>query len=391
MRRNSLNDQAAMSTAGQGSLSPHLGSLEEHKVMMHDSQRQGIHSPTESSFIIERTHGSSSSMTDNDLAVNNLRGRPAKEPPKGVTCCRSCQTTVTPEWRKGPTGNKDMCNACGLRWNRRVKKMKGEGGALGEASFNGLGMASPDAETLLEPQRAGGGSKKGHRKKAVESRGPALTTRPAKRRYSDASGMSGDALSTSPHEDSRADMPHDSYGGPRHTHPHNPHHSQGASSSSSRPSLPPLFDDSSSNFPPAHHPPSNLQPQTPLTASSVSTSHSGVGRMEYPGQRINHQMKSPSTPEVAPGYFPPSGPPPVDRKPFSTVYHRPPGSPPNSSKNHYMNVDHAHRGTPQGERPSLEMQGVHPYPDSRHGHPPHFDRRNTEPALPNGATHHSTR
>jgi hypothetical protein len=395
MRRNSLTDQATMSTAGQGSISPHLGSLEEHKVMMHDSQRQGIHSPTESSFILERTHGSSSSMTDNDLAVNNLRGRPAKEPPKGVTCCRSCQTTVTPEWRKGPTGNKDMCNACGLRWNRRVKKMKGEGANPGESPFNGLGMVSPDADSLLEPQRAGGGSKKGHRKKAVESRGPALTTRPAKRRYSDASGMSGDALSTSPHDDSRGDMPHDSYGGPRHTHPHNPHHSQAASSSSSRPSLTPLFDDSSSNFPPSHHPASNIQPQTPLTASSVSTSHSGAGRMDYHTQRtpINHQMKSPSTPEVAHGYFPSSVHPPADRKPFSPIYHRPSGSPPNNGSNRYMSVDHAHRGASQGERPSLEMQGMHQFhqnPDSRHSHPapPHFDKRNAEPTLPNGASHH---
>lgn len=392
MRRNSLNDQATMSTTGQGSLSP-LGSLEENKAMMHDP-RQGIHSPTEPSYIIERTHGSSSSMTDNDLPVNNLRGRPAKEPPKGVTCCRSCHTTVTPEWRKGPTGNKDMCNACGLRWNRRVKKMKGEGTNLSDSSFNGFAMASPEAEALLEPQRAGGGSKKGHRKKMVESRGPALTTRPpAKRRYSDASGMSGDALSTSPNDDPRADMPHDSFGGPHQTHPHNPHHSHSASSSS-RPSLAPLFDDSSSNFSPVSHMPSNLQPQTPLTASSVNTSHSGTGRMDYHQQRtpVNHQMKSPSTPEVMHGYFSPSSQPPADRKPFDPVYPRPPGSPP-SNGNQYMNVEHPHRNIPPGERPSLEMPEIHQYnqnPDSRHGHAPpsHFDRRPTDPNLSNGASHH---
>ncbi|KAI9189699.1 white collar 2 type of transcription factor [Blastocladiella emersonii ATCC 22665] len=35
--------------------------------------------------------------------------------------CIDCGTTKSPEWRKGPTGAKTLCNACGLRYAKRVK------------------------------------------------------------------------------------------------------------------------------------------------------------------------------------------------------------------------------------------------------------------------------
>lgn len=30
--------------------------------------------------------------------------------------CANCHTRVTPEWRRGPSGNRDLCNSCGLRY-----------------------------------------------------------------------------------------------------------------------------------------------------------------------------------------------------------------------------------------------------------------------------------
>ncbi|KAL8674743.1 MAG: hypothetical protein Q9168_000827 [Polycauliona sp. 1 TL-2023] len=30
--------------------------------------------------------------------------------------CANCHTRATPEWRRGPSGNRDLCNSCGLRW-----------------------------------------------------------------------------------------------------------------------------------------------------------------------------------------------------------------------------------------------------------------------------------
>jgi hypothetical protein len=38
-------------------------------------------------------------------------------------------TLDSPEWRKGPTGPKTLCNACGLRWAKKEKKKPGNGHA----------------------------------------------------------------------------------------------------------------------------------------------------------------------------------------------------------------------------------------------------------------------
>lgn len=38
-------------------------------------------------------------------------GRSAGNPPIGVAKCARCKATHSPEWRKGPSGKKDLCNA----------------------------------------------------------------------------------------------------------------------------------------------------------------------------------------------------------------------------------------------------------------------------------------
>jgi PAS domain S-box-containing protein len=39
--------------------------------------------------------------------------------------CANCHTRVTPEWRRGPSGNRDLCNSCGLRWAKQVGRKPG--------------------------------------------------------------------------------------------------------------------------------------------------------------------------------------------------------------------------------------------------------------------------
>lgn len=46
--------------------------------------------------------------------------------------CTDCGTLDSPEWRKGPSGPKTLCNACGLRWAKKEKK-KNAGGASAAA------------------------------------------------------------------------------------------------------------------------------------------------------------------------------------------------------------------------------------------------------------------
>ena len=35
--------------------------------------------------------------------------------------CAVCNTKNTPEWRRGPSGNRDLCNRCGLRWAKETR------------------------------------------------------------------------------------------------------------------------------------------------------------------------------------------------------------------------------------------------------------------------------
>ncbi|ESK89015.1 gata transcription [Moniliophthora roreri MCA 2997] len=52
-------------------------------------------------------------------------GRSHGNRPAGVLRCSSCKATTSPEWRKGPSGKKELCNACGLRYARSRAKKEG--------------------------------------------------------------------------------------------------------------------------------------------------------------------------------------------------------------------------------------------------------------------------
>ncbi|KAH6614723.1 PAS domain-containing protein [Chaetomium sp. MPI-SDFR-AT-0129] len=40
-----------------------------------------------------------------------------------VRDCANCHKRDTPEWRRGPSGNRDLCNSCGLRWAKQTGKV----------------------------------------------------------------------------------------------------------------------------------------------------------------------------------------------------------------------------------------------------------------------------
>ncbi|GLI65442.1 hypothetical protein VaNZ11_008819 [Volvox africanus] len=43
---------------------------------------------------------------------------------KGTRCCVECGATSTPQWREGPMGPKTLCNACGVRRQRLLRKQQ---------------------------------------------------------------------------------------------------------------------------------------------------------------------------------------------------------------------------------------------------------------------------
>ncbi|KAI9745986.1 MAG: blue light receptor [Claussenomyces sp. TS43310] len=47
--------------------------------------------------------------------------------------CANCHTRVTPEWRRGPSGNRDLCNSCGLRWAKQNGRISPRASSRGDA------------------------------------------------------------------------------------------------------------------------------------------------------------------------------------------------------------------------------------------------------------------
>lgn len=64
----------------------------------------------------ERPPGSSSAVAAALFAETH--------PETGEKRCTSCGTSNSPEWRKGPSGQKTLCNACGLRFSRSISRQQ---------------------------------------------------------------------------------------------------------------------------------------------------------------------------------------------------------------------------------------------------------------------------
>ena len=64
-----------------------------------------------------------------------LDKKPKKVKSADEYVCTDCGTLDSPEWRRGPSGPKTLCNACGLRWAKREKKKSGPSG--GETQQSG--------------------------------------------------------------------------------------------------------------------------------------------------------------------------------------------------------------------------------------------------------------
>ncbi|KAL6054479.1 GATA-type domain-containing protein [Balamuthia mandrillaris] len=63
----------------------------------------------------------SSNSGNRDKQRKKSKGIASKEPLQERECrhCVQCKSIHTPEWRRGPDGAKNLCNACGLRYRRK--------------------------------------------------------------------------------------------------------------------------------------------------------------------------------------------------------------------------------------------------------------------------------
>ncbi|KAL1550348.1 white collar 2 type of transcription factor [Salvia divinorum] len=58
-----------------------------------------------------------------NTSTTSTRKRPMVDDTKA---CKACGSHATPLWRKGPDGPQTLCNACGLRHLRTVKRSAGD-------------------------------------------------------------------------------------------------------------------------------------------------------------------------------------------------------------------------------------------------------------------------
>ena len=56
------------------------------------------------------------------LLSNRKKRKRRKSSVNSQRNCANCHTRVTPEWRRGPSGLRDLCNSCGLRWAKQVSR-----------------------------------------------------------------------------------------------------------------------------------------------------------------------------------------------------------------------------------------------------------------------------
>ncbi|KAF8149847.1 hypothetical protein B0H34DRAFT_666911 [Crassisporium funariophilum] len=73
--------------------------------------------------------------------------RAAGNRPMGVQKCSSCKATSSPEWRKGPSGKKELCNACGLRYARSRAKKEGPNPAQQQRRRKEKGLSKRESAT----------------------------------------------------------------------------------------------------------------------------------------------------------------------------------------------------------------------------------------------------
>ncbi|KAJ5819708.1 hypothetical protein N7474_005299 [Penicillium riverlandense] len=57
--------------------------------------------------------------------LNRRKKRKRKQSAISVEkACAICRTKNTPEWRRGPSGDRDLCNSCGLRWAKQNRSQQ---------------------------------------------------------------------------------------------------------------------------------------------------------------------------------------------------------------------------------------------------------------------------
>ncbi len=108
-----------------------------------DGERsQGISTGDTSAALIRGDAGIAIAVDKDGLRAGGAAGSSGGDKKKKLKMadeyvCTDCGTLDSPEWRKGPSGPKTLCNACGLRWAKKEKKRTSVGGNVAGMATGG--------------------------------------------------------------------------------------------------------------------------------------------------------------------------------------------------------------------------------------------------------------
>ncbi|KAF9454604.1 GATA-domain-containing protein [Macrolepiota fuliginosa MF-IS2] len=119
-----LKVRANSQIAPAGQSLPNINSIDNQYSSIDDTQSE-IATEHDSGLIGDNYIGDSSQPAPQNMEDPEDGSRKKKfKKTHGVEqyVCRKCGRTDSPEWRKGPDGPKTLCNACGLRWAKQMRK-----------------------------------------------------------------------------------------------------------------------------------------------------------------------------------------------------------------------------------------------------------------------------
>ncbi|KAI3319042.1 hypothetical protein HD806DRAFT_301031 [Xylariaceae sp. AK1471] len=70
--------------------------------------------------------------------------------------CANCHTRNTPEWRRGPSGQRDLCNSCGLRWAKQTGRVSPRNSSRGGGDAASKKSNSPVHASMLHREVSAG-------------------------------------------------------------------------------------------------------------------------------------------------------------------------------------------------------------------------------------------
>jgi PAS domain-containing protein len=133
------NDSWISSGSGGNSnpVSPSIGQAMDSAATMTSASGQGAVDESD-----DETSPNPAS-TSPDEKEKKKKKKPKQEEEDYV--CTDCGRVDSPEWRKGPLGPKTLCNACGLRWAKKIKRSGGDPNAIAMAARPAKGQIKAQA------------------------------------------------------------------------------------------------------------------------------------------------------------------------------------------------------------------------------------------------------